>query len=129
MEKLTLGQWQVFTADMMASLGTSETLGKWMSRFTFENQELAEQMCERAVSEGICSEAKYTILDKAGQAGVMCFFAPCNSDSQIKTVLNWMIENDLVRRTKAGNLFNIRFVLGTITINCLNDFLKDGRIQ
>ena len=72
--------------------------GKWMH--FFNNKKFAVHICEEAVANGICEEAKHT--DAA--EGVCCFYLNCDDNERHKRVLSYFIENDLIRKTKAGKL-------------------------
>lgn len=77
--------------------------GKWM--YFFDNQKIAEQMCNKAVINDIVCESKHSDAPN----GVACFYL--NGDDMIrhKKILQFFIENHLIKRTLNGRLHNISF--------------------
>lgn len=79
--------------------------------------EFAEKICMKAIQENVCTECKHTdcfspLFQKIGaipKSGVICFY--CNGDDveAHKRILQFMLNNQLVPKTKAGKLYNISF--------------------
>lgn len=86
-------------------------VGKWM--FFFCDKVFAAEICKRAVFENIVNEAKHSEADK----GVCCFYLNIDDIEAHKRCLNFFLENNLIRKTKAGRLYNISFKLDNQTRN------------
>lgn len=84
--------WYWFLSGKEEKLKT-EICGKWM--YFFDDQEFAQNICQKAIDEGVCYECKCTDMEmQAVPTGVICFYL--NGD-------------DLVRKTKSGKYYNISF--------------------
>ena len=82
--------------------------GKWM--YFFDNQEFAKSICEKAIKNGVCWECKCTdMVTQNTITGVLCFYLNGDDISQHKSVIEFMIQNDLIRKTKAGRYYNNSF--------------------
>lgn len=83
--------------------------GKWMIFFT--DQQYAQELCQTAVLEGICYEAKCRDLAfvQSGNEGVICFYADGDDPEDQKKVLAFLLNHDYVPHTRAGKLYNIAF--------------------
>lgn len=103
-KKLSLGGWVFYLRGEESCLDRHKC-GKWMH--FFNNKEFAVHICEEAVSNGICVEAKHADADE----GVCCFYLNSDDIEGHKRVLSYFIENDLIRKTKTGKLYNISFKL------------------
>lgn len=85
--------------------------GKWM--FFFNDNEFAEEVCREAALGKVVAECKHSsseTLAKSGR-GVACFYLNMDDDEAHRRVIAFMLEHDLIRRTKPGKLFNIGFKL------------------
>ncbi len=82
--------------------------GKWM--YFFDDQEFAQKICQKAIDEGICYECKCTDMEFTEQpTGVICFYLNGDDIENHKRVIQFMIANDLIRKTKAGKYYNNSF--------------------
>lgn len=82
--------------------------GKWM--YFFDNQEFAQQICQKAIDENACYECKCTDMEMTmASSGVICFYLNGDDMENHKRVIQFMINNNLIRKTKTGKLFNISF--------------------
>ena len=93
-------------------------VGKWMYFFDAAGSSFADEICKKAVESGVVAEAKRTddrMLPIQG-TGVCCFYCNGNDIAAHKKVIAFFLENDLVRRTKSGKLYNISFKLDAQTI-------------
>lgn len=89
--------------------------GKWMHFFS--NQEFAQEICQKAIDEGVCVECKCTDMEASFEnIGVICFYLNGDDIDNHKKVLSFMIENDLIQRTKTGKLYNISFKFDEQTV-------------
>ena len=90
-----------------------EHCGKWMHFFSSENRDYVDQVVAGAVLSGAVAVAKYTgplILETFGQpSGVCCFYLNDNDNQGHIRILSYMMEHDLIRKTKSGKLYNISF--------------------
>ena len=86
----------------------SHKCGKWM--YFFNDQEFAMSMCEKAISENVCYECKCTDMEQMGTAsGVICFYLNGDDIKNHYRIIQFMIDNELIRKTKTGRLYNISF--------------------
>lgn len=82
--------------------------GKWM--YFFDNQEMAQQICEKAIETGTCYECKCSDLEaQATDTGVICFYLNGDDIENHRRVIQFMIDNDLIRKTKTGRYYNNSF--------------------
>jgi hypothetical protein len=82
--------------------------GKWM--YFFDNQLVAQQICEKAVSEHVCYVCKCTDMEaQSAKTGVICFYLNGDDLENHKRVIQFLINNDLIRKTKTGKFYNISF--------------------
>ena len=82
--------------------------GKWM--YFFDDQEFAQKICQKAIDEGACYECKCTDMELTGSdSGVICFYLNGDDIENHKRVIQFMIANDLIRKTKAGKYYNNSF--------------------
>lgn len=82
--------------------------GKWMHYFN--DQEFAKSICEKAISEEVCLECKCSNLIAQGESkGVICFYCEGDDIEAHKRIIKFMIDNDLIRRTNTGKLYNNSF--------------------
>ena len=82
--------------------------GKWM--YFFDNQKFALDLCEKAIKENVCYECKCTDLEMARtEAGVICFYLNGDDIENHRRVIQFMMDNKLIRKTKTGRLYNISF--------------------
>ena len=79
--------------------------GKWM--YFFEDRSFVETICAEAIRTGAILECKHT----DGPSGVSCFYLECDNIDAHKRILQFFLDNNLIRRTKAGRLYNIGFKL------------------
>ena len=79
--------------------------GKWM--YFFSDQYWAKKMCLKAIDENVVCEAKYT----DDITGVACFYLNIDNYERHKKVIQFFIDNNLVKKTKAGKFANIAFKL------------------
>lgn len=83
--------------------------GKWM--YFFNDKKFIAKICEEVVKLNIVNESKHS--DE--ETGVACFYLNCNDIDTHKKIIMYLIENNLIRRTKSGRLYNISFKLDNQT--------------
>ena len=87
-------------------------VGKWMFFFG-SDVEHPSDLCQKAVESGVVNTAKHTDAIRAAMrgSGVACFYLNIDDMNGHKRVIEFFLEHDLIRRTKAGRLYNISFKL------------------
>ena len=85
-------------------------IGKWMH--FFNDITFADAICRKAVLGGTVAVCKHTSASVADDGcGVICFYLNATDLEAHRRTLTFMLENDLIRRTKAEKLYNIGFKL------------------
>lgn len=77
--------------------------GKWM--YFFSDVDFAAIICREAVEKEIVSESKHSDASE----GVCCFYLNGDDLDTHKRTIQFFLDHDLIRRTKAGKLYNISF--------------------
>lgn len=104
---LNYGGWYWFLSGNEKLLD-KDKCGKWMS--FFDDQAFAKKICKKAVSEGVCHECKCTDLKKRKEkTGVICFYQNGDDIENHRRIIRFMMENNLIPKTKAGRFYNISF--------------------
>ena len=103
--------WVFYVNEEAAAEFDENKVGKWM--YFFGDREFAEKVCKQAVEDGVVAEAKHS----NALEGVCCFYLNCDDMEAHKRTINYFIENGLIRRTKAGKLYNISFKLASQTLD------------
>lgn len=108
-ERISLGGWIFYLRSGHESLD-KDKCGKWM--YFFSDEEFADKICRTAVENEVCVEAKHSDSSE----GVCCFYL--NGDDKLahRRVIGYFIENNLIRKTKAGKFYNISFKYDNQTI-------------
>lgn len=99
----TTEDWIFFTNENYKYLDTFK-MGKWMVYFSKSSREYITEMCEKAVNENVVPEAKVAI-----KGDVACFYLNIDEIEYHRKCINFMIENNLIRKTKTGRYYNISF--------------------
>ena len=102
------GGWVFYFKAPLKDLGRD--VGKWM--YFFSDREFAKKICHNAIEQGIVTECKHS---DAGD-GVCCFYIKGSDNKAHKRVIQYFLDNNLIRRTKAGKLYNIAFKYDAQTI-------------
>lgn len=85
-----------------------EKCGKWMHFFS--NQEFAKGICKKAIANEICYECKCVDLAFSNQPnGPICFYINGDDTEAHKKVIKFMLDNNLIRKTKSGKLYDESF--------------------
>ena len=101
--------WIVYATEKAKEL-VAHKCGKWM--YFFNDQAFALNICEKAINENVCWECKCTDLEAQGtDTGVICFYLNCDDLEHHKSVIEFMLRNGLIRKTKNGSYYNISFKL------------------
>lgn len=113
---VSFGGWYWFRSNDNLNSIYDEKAGKWM--YFFKDQNHAIEICNKAISENICSECKCSDLKKRNsKTGTLCFYINADDIEAHKRVIKFMIENNLIQKTKKGNYSNISFKLNEQTEN------------
>lgn len=107
MRTMQLGPWIYYLGDNIG-IDTNKC-GKWM--YFFDNKEFVAKICEDAIKKDIVTEVKHSNAEN----GVACFYLNADDIDRHKKVLSYFIENNLIRKTKSGRLYNISFKLDSQT--------------
>eukprot|EP00833_Pecoramyces_ruminatium_P013464 jgi/Orpsp1_1/1187496/evm.model.d7180000058145.1 len=91
-----------------------EKCGKWMFFFEEEQQEFAKEICQKAIDNNICYECKCSdiktrIMMNNQSTGVICFYQNGDDIENHKRIINFMIENNLIKRINDKCFYNISF--------------------
>lgn len=100
--------WVYYHEDGYTS-GDPDLTGKWM--YFWSDRDTVAALCEKAVSSGVVQQCKHT----DGSDGVACFYGHIDDLAFHKRIIEFFIDNDMIRRTKAGKLYNISFKLDNQT--------------
>lgn len=125
---VSFGGWYWFRSNDNLNSIYDEKAGKWM--YFFKDQNHAIEICNKAISENICSECKCSDLKKRNsKTGTLCFYINADDIEAHKRVIKFMIDNNLIQKTKKGNYSNISFKLNEQTEN--GEYGKDfeGKIK
>lgn len=91
-----------------AKLLEKHKCGKWMH--FFNDQEFAMNVCEKAIAENVCYECKCTDMELTGvETGVICFYLNGDDIENHHRIIQFMMDNKLIQKTKTGRLYNISF--------------------
>lgn len=105
MEKF--GGWCWYYSDKAELLETHKR-GKWMH--FFNDQEFAMNVCEKAIAENVCHECKCTDMELMdSNTGVICFYLNGDDMENHHKVIQFMMDNKLISKTKTGKLKNMSF--------------------
>ena len=81
----------------------TDKVGKWM--YFFDDKQKAMKLCKEAVQNNIVLEAKHS----NAPTGVACFYLNGDDIKNHKKVIQFFLDNDMIRKTKSGRLYNISF--------------------
>ena len=106
--------WFWYLTENYSKLDTDKC-GKWMYFFT--DQDFAKSICEKAIKEQVCYECKCADLSvQKTESDPICFYLNGDDVAQHKSVIQFMLDNDLIKRTKVGKLYNISFKYNSQTL-------------
>ena len=90
---------------------TDRKCGKWM--YFFNDREFVSKICNEAVTQNVVPEAKHS----DDEEGVACFYINVDDMDAHKRVIEFFIENKLIRIAKSGKYYNLSFKLDSETHN------------
>lgn len=104
---LRFGGWFWYLSDEEKVLDPDKC-GKWM--YFFNDQKFAQDICQKAIDEKVCCECKCSDLELIDEpTGVVCFYLNSDDIENHKKVIKFMLDNDLIKKTKSGRLYNMSF--------------------
>ena len=84
----------------------------------FSEEDFAKKICSMAVEEKVCYACKCSNLSLTKEkTGVICFYINYDDIEYQSRIINFMLNNNLIQRTKEGKLYNLSFKFDTQTIN------------
>lgn len=95
------GNWVFYSNNPLALL--SKRTGKWM--YFFDNKAFVANICEKAIQNGIVSICKHS----DDESGVACFYLSGDDIAGHRRVIQFFIDNNLIKRTNSGRYYNISF--------------------
>ncbi len=109
----------------------ADKCGKWTFFYNYNNIGLADDVCKRAVENGIVLSSKYKYKEFVDNKGVACFYLNCDDTNGHKKVIKYFIENKLIEKTKDGRFYNISFKNDSQTRSGVygDDFQSDIRLK
>ncbi|MBQ6451722.1 MAG: hypothetical protein IJJ29_07345 [Solobacterium sp.] len=99
---LNYGGWVFYLSGKEDQLDQNKC-GKWM--YFFRDREFVEDICEKAVVNGVVYKCMHSDYDE----GIACFYLSGDDTANHKRVIRFFLDNDLIRKTKNGKLYNISF--------------------
>ena len=105
--EVSAGGWVFYIGEDAESLG--DKCGKWM--YFFNDRSFAEKICRQAVEQGVVTESKHSDADN----GVCCFYINGDDAAAHQRLIQFFLDNDLIRKKKDGGLYNISFKFDTQT--------------
>ena len=93
-------------------------LGKWMYFFEYSDIELkrCERLCEKALSKGVTNSLKISKKNALYPKGVLILRCDNEDNETHKKIIKFMIENNLIPKTRNGRYYNISFKTNEQTI-------------
>lgn len=112
-KKMDIANWTFYVdVDRHDELKTDKC-GKWMYFFDSSEQGIAfaKSVCEEAVKSGVAVETKHTheLFVSMISSGVCCFYCDGSNIEAHKKIISFFLENNMIRKTKTGKLYNISF--------------------
>ena len=104
MKILDVPGWRYYVNELKYTELDKTKTGKWMYFFKgSEGKEFVDKCCRETVEQGIVWEAK----NSDGLEGVACFYLNIDDTERHKRIIQYFVDHGMIRRTKAGKLFNI----------------------
>lgn len=119
MKILNMYGWDWYSSDKYEGFN-HDKCGKWMYFFKKEDIEFVTEICKCAIENNIVKHCKHTdkiAFIRANMQGVACFYLEYDDIETHRKVITFFLENDLIKRTKAGKLHNISFKMDSQTKN------------
>lgn len=110
MKVLEIFNWIYYNSDEYKGFDANKC-GKWM--YFFDDKEFIADICKNAIEKNIVESVKHN----NDNSGVSCFYLNYDDIETHKKVISYFLENNLIRKTKTGRLYNISFKLDNQTRN------------
>lgn len=121
MKEITFGPWDWYSSEEYKGVDDNKC-GKWMHFFETSDLEVIADICRKAVETNVTLHCKHNNKIgcemnpyNPGKGGVACFYMECDDIESHKKIITYFLENNLIKRTKAGKLYNISFKLDNQT--------------
>ena len=100
-------------------------VGKWM--YYFNDKDFISKVCIDVIESKIVAVAKHSNAEE----GVACFYLNCDDIDTHKKIITFLIDNNMIRKTKTGRLYNMSFKLDTQTLSGEygDDFYSDIKLS
>lgn len=95
--------WDRYSRDGDWHLKAMKDCGKWT--FSFNNKHTAAKLIEAAINSNVCTHGKHTL----GDGGAVCLYASGSDIDAHSRVIDFMIDNKLLRLTSAYNYADMHF--------------------
>lgn len=90
------------------NLPKRDKAGKWM-HFS-DNEDRMIEICKKAISEDVCAICKCTDMKlRKCDTGVICFYINGDNYEGHCKVIQFMMDNGLIKKTKGGRYYNISY--------------------
>jgi hypothetical protein len=107
MEVISHGPWIYYIGSESDNFD-EDKVGKWM--YEFDDYDLAQELCERAVEDNIVIEAKHNAYPDPRYAhGICCFYIEGDDTEAHEAVISFFIQNDMIPHDPSGRLEDIPF--------------------
>ena len=107
MEVIGYGSWVYYVGEGADDIDR-DRCGKWM--WSFDDYDLAEELCAKAVEDGVVAEAKHNAYpDPRYDSGICCFYLDGSDEEAHEAILGFFLENDMIPRDGSGRLADIPF--------------------
>lgn len=101
--------WFYYFSTSLARL-KRDVCGKWMYFFDANQQDFAKEICKKSIDRSVCLESKCTDINfKNSLTGAICFYVNADNIEGHKRIIKFMMDNDLIRKTKTDKYYNISF--------------------
>lgn len=131
-QKINRSFW-IFYLDADREIELLNNFGKWTYFYdaSQESADFAEMICEKIVRDGVAISAKHSNEDYGGIHGFgVCYFYCNGSDIDArKKILRFMLDNNMIRKTNAGELMDISFEYDIQTGDAERDHQGETKIQ
>lgn len=107
-----------YSEDYTDNKTSYDSVGKWM--YFFKSNIISDviNICQQAIEDSACESCKHTNVEETGlPTGVICFYCDGFNINAHKNILNFMLKNNLIQKTKTGKLYNISFKFDNQTRN------------
>lgn len=123
--------WVYYRDPETAKTLDEEKCGKWM--YYFNDIDFADKITAQAVKDGIVAEAKHSsamsVAARPDKTGVCCFYLNGDDMEGHRKIIRFILDNNLVRKTKSGRYYNISFKFDQQTLAGSYGNLFHGEIR